>query len=78
MRRNLQAKSDELDILSTALGVVCDDLEVVRSEGTSSITVRAIEIMAQVRQLKRNALRTGVNQSFMIAHSRGDEPRLHT
>ena len=30
-RRNLQAESDELIILSTALGVVCDDLEVVRS-----------------------------------------------
>ena len=33
------------------------------------LTVRAIKIMAWVRQLERNALRTGVNQSFMIAHS---------
>jgi len=31
VRRNLQAESDELGILSTALGVVCDDLEVARS-----------------------------------------------
>ena len=62
-------ESDELGILSTTLGVVCDDLEVVRSEGTSSLVARAIEITARVRQLKRNALRARVNQSFIIAHS---------
>ena len=32
-RRNLQADSDELGILSAALSMVCDDLEVVRLEG---------------------------------------------
>ena len=48
-RRNLQAESDELGILSAALGLVYDDLEVVRSEGTSSLTARAVEIMARVR-----------------------------
>ena len=42
--------------------MVCDDLEVVRSEGTSSLT-------AQVRQLERSALHGVVNQSFMIARS---------
>ena len=42
--------------------MVYDDLEVVRSEGTSSLT-------AQVRQLERSALHGVVNQSFMIAHS---------
>ena len=68
-RRNLWAKSDELGILSAALGVVCDDLQVVWSEGTSSLTARAVEIMAQVCQLERNALRARVNQSFMIARS---------
>ena len=46
VKRNLQAESDELDILSTALGVVCDDLEVVWSEGTSSLAACAIEITA--------------------------------
>ena len=60
---------DELDILSATLGVVCDDLEVVQSEGTSSLAAHAVEIMAWVRQLKRNALCDGVNQSFAIAHS---------
>ena len=60
-RRNLQAESDELGILSAALGVVYDDLEVVRSEGTSSLVARAVKITAQVRQLKRNALRVRVN-----------------
>ena len=29
----------------------------------------AVEIMARVRQLERNALCTGVNQSFTISHS---------
>ena len=59
--------------------MVCDDLEVVRSEGTSSLAARAVEIMAQVRQLERNALRTEVNQSFMIAHSHyGDIIDLET
>ena len=54
-RRNLQAESDELGILSAGLGVVCDDLEVVRSEGTSSLVAHAIEITAWVRQLERDA-----------------------
>ena len=49
--------------------MVCNDLEVVRSEGTSSLVARAIEIMARVLQLERNALRASVNQSFTIAHS---------
>ena len=67
-RRNLQAESDVLGILSTALGVVYNDLEVVRSEGTSSLVARAVEISVRVRQLKRNALHARVNQSFVISH----------
>ena len=47
-RRNLQGESDELDTLSAALGVVCDNLEVVRSEGTSSLVTHAVEITARV------------------------------
>ena len=79
VRRNLQAESDELGILSAALGVVCDDLQVVQSEATSSLTARAIKIMARVRQLKRIALRAGVNQSFAIARSHyGDSIDLET
>ena len=49
--------------------MVCDDLEVVRSEETSSLMAHAVDIMGRVRQLERNALRVGVNQSFTIAHS---------
>ena len=57
--------------------MVYDDLEVVQSEGTISLVARAIEIMAQVRQLERNALCAGVNQSFMIARSHyGDSINL--
>ena len=62
-------ESDELGILSTTLRVIYDDLEVVWSERTSSLVAHAVEITAWVRQLERNALRTGVNQSFTIAHS---------
>ena len=69
MRRNLLAESDELDILSATLRVVCDNLEGVWSKGTSSLAARAVKIMARVRQLERNALRAKVNQSFMIARS---------
>ena len=68
-RRNLQAESDELDILSATLGVVYDDLEVVWSKGTSSLVAHAIEITARVRQLERNALHVGVNESFVISRS---------
>ena len=69
MQGILQAESDELGILSATLGVVYDNLPVVQSEGTSSLEARAVEIMAQVRQLEMNALHTGVNQSFTIARS---------
>ena len=48
-RSCLQEESDEPDILSAALGVVCDDLEVVLSEGTSSLAAHAIKITARVR-----------------------------
>ena len=78
-RRNLEVESDELGILSATLGVVCDDLEVVWSEGTSSLVARAVEITARVCQLERNTLRAGVNQSFVIAHSYyGDSIDLET
>ena len=53
------------------------DLEVVRSEGTSSLVAHAIEITARECQLERNALRTRVNQSFAIACSHyGDSINL--
>ena len=72
-------ESNELSILSIALGVVYDDLEVVRSEGTSSLVAHAIEIIARVCQLKRNMLHAGVNESFAIACSHyGDNIGLET
>ena len=78
-RRNLQAESDELGILSAALEVVYDDLEVVRSKGTSSLAAHAVEITVRVRQLERDALRTRVHQSFAIARSHyGDSIDLET
>ena len=48
-------------------------------EGTSSLTARAVEITARVRQLERNTLHAGVNQSFMTAHPHyGDNIDLET
>lgn len=47
-RRNLQVESDELGIISAALGVIYNDLEVLRSEGTSTLMAHAVEIMARV------------------------------
>ena len=59
--------------------MVCDDLEVVRSEGTNSLVARVVEIMPRVRQLERNALCAEVNQSFVIARSHyGDSIDLET
>ena len=59
--------------------MVCDDLEVVRLEGTSSLVGHAIEIIAWVRQLERNVLRVRVNQDFVIARSHyGDSVDLET
>ena len=86
VRRNLQVESDELGTLSATLRVVYNDLEVVRSDGTSSLVARAVKITAWVCQLERNALRIGVNQSFHDCsfslwgqhRSRGNEPWLRT
>ena len=49
--------------------MVYDDLEVVWSEGTSSLVAHAIEITVRVHHLESNALRAGVNLSFAIARS---------
>ena len=53
-------ESDKLGILITAIGVVYNDLEVVRSEGTGSLMAHAIEIMPRVRQCNT----TGVKSLF--------------
>ena len=59
--------------------MVCNNLEAVRSEGTSSLVAHAVEITARACQLERNALRARVNQSFVIAHSHyGDNIDLET
>ena len=42
-------------------------------EGTSSLTARAADITARVRQLKKEALRLGITQAFAIACSHYDD-----
>ena len=45
----------------------------VQAEGTSSLATRAVDIMAWVRQLEKEALHSGITQAFTIARSHYDE-----
>ena len=45
----------------------------VQAEGTSSLAARASDIMAWVRQLEKEALRSGITQAFVIARSHYDD-----
>ena len=45
----------------------------VQAEGTSSLAARAVDITAWVRQLEKEALRSGITQAFAIACSHYDE-----
>jgi hypothetical protein len=54
------------DILCAAIGVVCDDLEVVQTEGTNSLAARVVDITVQVGTLERDACHTGINRFFAI------------
>jgi len=65
----LQAEGDEYDRLSSAVLVVCDNLQVAQEEGTSSLAARAAGIMARVGQLEESVFHTGITQTFTVAHS---------
>ena len=45
----------------------------VQAEGTSSLVAHATGIMARVRQLEKEALRSGITQTFTVAHSHYDD-----
>ena len=45
----------------------------VQAEGTSSLVAHATNIMARVRQLEKEALCSGLTQTFAIAHSHYDD-----
>ena len=45
----------------------------VQAEGTSSLAARVADITAQVCQLEKEALRTGITQTFAIARSHYDD-----
>ena len=45
----------------------------MQAEGTSSLVARAVDITARVRQLEKEALRSGITQAFAIARSHYDE-----
>ncbi|XP_066313885.1 uncharacterized protein [Miscanthus floridulus] len=65
----LLKESDEHDLLRAAVGVVFNDLEVTRPEGTSSLAACAVDITARVRQLEENVFHAGITQAFAIARS---------
>ena len=53
--------------------MVCDDLQLVQVEGTSSLMARVVDITARVRQLEKEALRIGITQTFAVARSHYDD-----
>ena len=69
----LQAESDEHDLLRAIVGVVFNDLGVVRPEETGSLTARAVDITARVCQLEENAFHAEITQAFAVAHSHYDQ-----
>ena len=60
VREILRVKSDKHDLLQTAVGVVTDALEVAQLEGSSSLTARAVGIMAWVGQVEEDAFHAGI------------------
>ena len=52
--------------------VVCDDLQVVQEEGTSSLPTHATGITARVGRLEEGAFHAGITQAFTVAHSHYD------
>ena len=59
--------------MKVGLSVVCDDLQVVQAGETSSLMDRAVDIIARVHQLEKEAVRLGITQAFTIARSHYDE-----
>ena len=45
----------------------------VQAEGTSSLVAHAADIMAQVCQLEKEALRSGITQAFAVVRSHYDD-----
>jgi hypothetical protein len=68
-RKSLKAEVSEHGTLRAAIGVVCDDLEVAQTKGTSSLAARVIKITARACVLERDAFHAGINRSFMITRS---------
>jgi hypothetical protein len=69
VKGSLQKESDEHDDLRVAVGLVCDDLEVIPLEETSSLAVHSLRIMDRAQEIARRAVRFGVQHAFTITHS---------
>ena len=69
VKDTLQKESDEHDNLCIAVQLVCDELEVVPEQETSSLVVHATQITDRAHDMARGALRFGIHRSFAIARS---------
>jgi hypothetical protein len=72
VKDSLLKESDEHDTLRVAVQLVCDDLELVPEQGTSSLASWAVQIVDRGHEMVRRALHFGVLGSFLIAHSHYD------
>ena len=45
----------------------------VQAKGTSSLVAHAVDIMARVRQLEKEALRSGITQAFTVTYLHYDD-----
>lgn len=69
VKENLQKESDEHGILHATVRVVCDELEVVQAQESSSFTIHVTRITDQVGALVREAVLFGVHQAFAVTRS---------
>ena len=78
VKTSLLKESDEHDTLCVAVQLVYDDLKLAPEQETSSLVVRAIQIMGQACETMRNTFRFGVHRSFAIARSHYENINLAT
>ena len=69
VKDTLQKESDEHDSLRIAVQLVCDELKLAPKQETSSLMVRATQIIDQACDMARGALCFSVHHSFAIARS---------
>jgi hypothetical protein len=69
VKENLQKESDEHGILRAAVGVVCNNLEAVQAQESSSLMIHVTHITDRAGALARETIYFGVHQAFTVARS---------